>query len=575
MSHTPTFDAKMKAILDAAKPGERVCELTGEKWLMTDEEIGWYKKFNVPPSKRSPLARTRLRCGFWTGFSWWNHKDPNTGKTLISYVHPATGLKVLADKEWHANDFSSIYREVDPSKSFFDQFRELQLRIPYPASRNVVEPENSIAAVSMGDRNSYFVLGCKSEDSLFSIWVDGLSHSAMVNNAKNIVNSYFVDNARNVHNSVYVRDSADVINSAFIFLSVDVDSCFGATNAYHKKYIWFDEQLTKGEWERRRAEVDFSCRKTYEAYLEKFHELVAHTVWPENMSDRVENVTGEYNYDSHDLSQCYSCVHQSSNLFWCNYAVDGHDSAFSTPVYSDLCYEGDNSFHSHDIKFSYGSYRCQSMEYCFLNYDCENCFGCVGLQKKKFHIFNKPYAETEYWKKVDEIKCAMLDRGEYGNFFPLSFSPSYFGQSGAVLYYAATPEMWEQLGGGPFDPESAGAIGELEVAANMKKSGDIPDCIDAVTDEEWASVPIFDEKNGRRFAFLKPELAFYRERHQAPPNIHFVHRILNLLRETNTGVMEEVVCAKCGTSILVAKNLAYPKRMVYCQDCYVQFLETK
>ena len=55
-------------------------------------------------------------------------------------------------------------------------------------------------------------------------------------------------------------------------------------------------------------------------------------------------------------------------------------------------------------------------------YDCENCFGCLGLRKKKFHIYNRSYSEEAYWKRVDEIKCAMLDRGEYGMFFPAEIS---------------------------------------------------------------------------------------------------------------------------------------------------------
>ena len=40
MSKTPNYDAKVKTILDTLEPGERTCELTGEKWEMTEEEIG-------------------------------------------------------------------------------------------------------------------------------------------------------------------------------------------------------------------------------------------------------------------------------------------------------------------------------------------------------------------------------------------------------------------------------------------------------------------------------------------------------------------------------------------------------
>ncbi len=57
MSKTPNYDAKVKTILDALAPGEKVCEMTGEKWIMTEDEIGWDRRVNVPPSPYSLMTR--------------------------------------------------------------------------------------------------------------------------------------------------------------------------------------------------------------------------------------------------------------------------------------------------------------------------------------------------------------------------------------------------------------------------------------------------------------------------------------------------------------------------------------
>jgi len=32
--------------------------------------------------------------------------------------------------------------------------------------------------------------------------------------------------------------------------------------------------------------------------------------------------------------------------------------------------------------------------------NCHNCFGCVNLRHKKYHIFNKPYSKEEYENKI-------------------------------------------------------------------------------------------------------------------------------------------------------------------------------
>lgn len=34
---------------------------------------------------------------------------------------------------------------------------------------------------------------------------------------------------------------------------------------------------------------------------------------------------------------------------------------------------------------------------------CSDCFGCVNLRNKKYHIFNKPYSKEEYEKKIKEF----------------------------------------------------------------------------------------------------------------------------------------------------------------------------
>ena len=260
MNNTPNYDSKVKKILDSLKPGEETCSVTGKKWEMTEEEIGWYKKFNVPPAGIEPLTRMEINTSFYSGYEWWNHKHPKTGKPIITYVHPATRIKVLPDKEWHAEDFSNEGMDYKLDKSMFEQMRELQLKVPLPAWRNIKEPENSICIASYGDRNSYFTLVSRTENSLFNVWVEGAERSAMINSCINISDSFYVNNSANVTNSTFVSTSKDIISSEFVFFSEDLEYCYGASNQRHKKYLWFDEQLTKEEWEKRRAEVDLGCR---------------------------------------------------------------------------------------------------------------------------------------------------------------------------------------------------------------------------------------------------------------------------------------------------------------------------
>ncbi|HBD05768.1 TPA: hypothetical protein DCZ32_04915 [Candidatus Uhrbacteria bacterium] len=578
MNKTPNFDLKVKSILDATKPGERVCALTGEKWLMDEEEIGWYRKFNVPPSAMHPQTRWKLAIGHYVGYQWWWNKHPETGKPILSSTHPATGIKVLPDEEWFQHDFISEARDFDSSKMFMKQFRELQLAVPSNATRNFEKPENSIAFVSSGDINSYFVLAARTRDTLYSLTSSECENSNLINWSMWIQNSHMVTDADKIYDSKYIIDCAEIRNSAFVFNCKDLEKCFFATNQWHKKYIWKDEQLSQGDWEKRWSELDFSCRSKLKEYEKEFHNyLNSEAIWPDNTNINSPGSTGEYIVNCLDLKHSFACSNGARDCYWVIHTYyNSERCAFISGMNSSAdCFYSCAIDESKDIKFSVYTKACQSLEYCMNCYNCEFCFGCVGLNRKKFCIFNKQYSEDAYWQKVDELKCAMLDRGEYGEFFPLSYSQSYQPQGGCALYLLTEDSEYEKLGALIFDPESHGAVGEdLAQAQNPMSSSQIPDCaLDGL--DNLVGKPILDEKINRRFAFIKPEIEFYKKNKIAPPDEHFITRVQKLIWLNNGAVFYETDCKKCGAAITVAKNKTFPNRKIYCQECFYKFLESR
>src|SRR3989338_3626967 len=145
MSHTPHYDAKIKVILDALQPGERTCELTGEKWQVTEQELEVYKKFQTPPLSISPNTVWKWLAYFDTGYQFWWNKHWETGQPVLTFHHPASGVRVLPDVEWHAKDFSTITYPYDSSRSFFDQMRAFEKQVPFLAAYHLTPPENSLA----------------------------------------------------------------------------------------------------------------------------------------------------------------------------------------------------------------------------------------------------------------------------------------------------------------------------------------------------------------------------------------------------------------------------------------------
>jgi len=574
MSKTPNYDSKVKAILDGLQPGERVCAMTGEKWMMDEEEISWYKKFNVPPSVFSPKVRLWHMTNFFAVYQWWWNKHPETGAPVLSYVHPASGIKVLPDKEWFTKDFSELGQKMS-DRAFFVAFRELQLKVPINATRNFVDPENSIATVSLGDRNGYFVSASQSEDSFYLLDTQFGTRTMDANAGINVTDCYHVNHSLRLHNCKFIYESRDCLNSSFLFDCRNCEFCFGATNKRNAKYVFFNEQLTKDEWEKRVAEVDLGSYAQMTAAFDRFTTLIhEEAIWPQTFNEGSEGCLGDYFIKCSDLQHCLYGI-ESHGGYFCYGLYNANDNAFSCAIPGEHNYQSGPVGNTSNSRFSCTLVRCDNLEYSMNCYDCTDCFGCVGLRHKRFCLFNKQYSEEEYWRRVDELKCAMSDRGEYGRPFPMGFGLNYFPESGSVVYFGATTDDWEKTGAQKFEASDAGAFGTLSLDdPRMREIDQLPDHIRDLSDD-WIGQPIADRAINRPFALTKSEVDYLKKFNLAAPRRHFTARMLDLFYSMSSGPFIDHACASCGKTVVMATNRAYPERKVYCNDCYLKYLEIK
>lgn len=476
MIKTPNFNEKIKAILDATSVGERTCVLTGRKWNMTGEEIEWYKKFNVPPSKLHPLTRMYILTGFFVGYQWWNNKSAEDGSMFLTPSHPGSGIKVVPDNVWFDHDYSNLVRE-DDGRGVFEIMNELVHEIPVTGQRNLVPPVNSIATISAGDENSLFMNASRSKNTLFGMNALNVENSAEIYQSYGVNNSYNIIHSDRIFNGVYVQESRDCLNSMFLFDCCNCEDCFMVTNKRNGKFIFRNEQLTESEYRSRMANLELTCRSSFEALRKEFVDLVgAKAIWPENFNEKVNGCSGEYLTDCTDCKECYF-QHDARNQFQSSFSFDGSEGNMSCTAWfgATHSYYSTTGSKSQGIKFGYTQVQCQNTEYSYHCYNCEDCFGCVGLNRKRFCIFNKQYNEAEYWKKLDELKCRMLDDGEYGEFMPVSWSPTRFMDSGATLFFLADENDAKNLSAAMYLAESSGACGEDRVAADqLRNTKDIP-----------------------------------------------------------------------------------------------------
>jgi hypothetical protein len=253
--------------------------------------------------------------------------------------------------------------------------------------------------------------------------------------------------------------------------------------------------------------------------------------------------------------------------------MHSQENAYGVVVNSSYCYECPVAVNCQRALFSNFVSQCQRVEYCVECQDCEDCFGCFALRHKRFHIFNKAYLEQAYWQILDEIKTAMLERGEYGRYFPGKFFHTPHDMSnGATIYEDFTQLELEHLEIHNFDHSLDGAYGDWS-GKTFEDLLEIPD------DSLQIDIASFKQKafqctqTHRPFTYQPLELELYQTMKLPLPREHFIKRVFDLWRELNLNSYETGTCRKCQKAITYAKNRLYPKRIIYCQECYLKFLE--
>jgi hypothetical protein len=293
------------------------------------------------------------------------------------------------------------------------------------------------------------------------------------------------------------------------------------------------------------------------------------------------NVTGDELRDCKNTHLVFNS-YDTENLkfaFRCPHTKDSMDVTHGGIL--ELAYEHafGGSDYSQNIKFIInGAPALIDIEYSDLCQSSSNLFGCIGLRKKQYCIFNKQYTKEEYEALIPKIKKYMdempyIDKKgsvyKYGEFFPFELSPFGYNETVANDLFPLSKEeilkrgyVWKDK------TENYYAI--------TKKAENLPDNIKDVNDS------ILDEviecKNSKKaFKITNFELQFYRRMNIPLPRLHQDERHKNRLKLRNPLKLwqRSCVCDKenhdhernCQNEFETTYAPERPEK-VYCESCY-------
>ncbi len=565
----------------------RNCQNCKKDFTIEPEDFDFYAKMKVPAPTFCAECRMVRRFHFRNEGTLFRRKDAHTGQDVFSSFSPSANVQTYENSYWFGGDWDPCETGVDYdfSKDFFTQFRELLARAPLPA-RSVYNMVNS----------DYCNEASECKNCYLSFNTDYAENSAYLRKCRTVKDSfdcYEVEENELCYENVLVDKSYQTFFSLDCESCVDVwfskglrgcTNCFGCVNLKNKSYYFFNEPYTKEEYAEK---IKQFTSGSYSALTQLQKKVTAFWLQYPNKffhGNRVVNSTGERLFDSKNVKDSYY-VKSAENIRFCQDIWAKTSSAYDYSVWGD---GAENIYECmtcgmgcYNLKFCINCWeQVQDLEYCVYCISSKNCFGCVGLYKKEYCIFNKQYSKEAYFEKIAEIKEHMNampysdQHGrvyKYGEFFPFDTSPIAYNESLAHDFFPSTEFDAQRKGYTWRNPD----VKEFEITMRADM---LPDSIYDVQDSITKEI-IGCASCRRAYRVIPIELQFYRRIGLPLPRTCQNCRSIERFKRVNPPQLWTRTCmcsenhthhtGQCTQSFETSYAPELPD-IVYCEQCYQQ-----
>lgn len=570
---------------------------------ITTNEKDLYSKVDIAEPNICVTCRWKQHFAFWPFGKFRTGTSDLSGEKLITVLPNKARYPIYTSKEWWSDAWDPMEygQDYDPSRSFFDQLKELQEKVPRPHQQGAQSVNCDWCDDTWESKNCYLSRSIsKSENLLYAYRAINVKNSIDISHVFDLEQCYDCVYCFNSYELFFSRNSRDCMNSAFLFDCRNCSNCFMCWNLRGKSYCILNVQYTKEEYLEKIKEFNFSSNKNLEGLKSKYQEILRKEVTHrENFSVKTQDSIGSY------MADCKNC---HNVFFWessenCTNCLRGLKSKDCIDLTGNWVMElsGNNSCctNGYQLKYSIWCDGARYSEYCDECLEIEYCFGCVSLRKKKYCILNKQYTKEEYSQLVEKIKKHMeempyIDKMgrvyKYGEFLPAEFSPWAYNETIAQEYFPLTKEEAIAKGYRWRDPDVKDYKPTL-LASDIPP--DITNVDESITKEiiECAHKGECNQGCTKAFRIIPDELTFYKKIGVPLPTLCPACRTIERLKLRLGVELYDSTCMCNGTQSKdnVYKNqVAHPHGdvscenkfktgfkpengdLVYCESCYQQ-----
>ncbi|MCF7812582.1 hypothetical protein K9M59_03230 [Candidatus Gracilibacteria bacterium] len=544
---------------------KKVCAFSGQEFEITEADLKFYEKLNVPPPTLCPDERMRRRLAFRNERNLYKRECALCEKSVISIYSPEKSFSLLCPDCWWSDKWDPFEygRDFDFNCPFFEQFSELSEAIPHMAV-NVVGNENCEYVSQTGySKNCYLVFNTDfSEDCLYT---------TTVLYSKDCVDSLNLDHCElcfecidssHCYNSQFLQNCQNCSDSLFLKNCIGCHHCFGSVNLRNKEYYFFNTSLSRPEWEEKIKNINLNSLSEQQQWKQKFEEQKLE--FPHKFAEikNCENVTGDYLRNCKNTYHCFDCF-GNEDVKHCATFFDSKDC-------QDYCVGGYNASWCYEMASGgYNVFRCVFSSHVWTNdqdifyslqgiTSSKDLFGCVSLRNAQYCILNKQYSKEEYFRLREKIVEHMKKTGEWGEFFPITLSPFAYNETVAQEYFPLTKKEALSRGYQWRDPD-----GKQYQAQTYTIPENIEQVLDSVCEQLLAC-----RECGKNYKIQKAELKFYRKMNIPIPQECPDCRHHNRMKLRNPRKLWQRECDQCGTEIQTTFAPDRPEE-VSCEKCYL------
>lgn len=544
---------------------KRVCKTCQKEFEIRDADLVFYEQVKTVPPLYCPECRMAQRLLFRNERILYKRPCDLCQKDMITLYAPESPYKVYCHDCWWSDSWNpkEFGKEYDFNKNFFDQYKELQEKVPRLGLAAFSNIRSDYTSGSAENKDCYLIFAADyNEDCMYG---------RLLQRDKMCVDCAFLHESELCYECIDCRSCFKCLFSEQCQSSTDLlfcynlrnsNNCIFCTNGRNLSNAIYNIKYSKEEFEKKKTEI-LKDYKSIEKAKKEFEGIKQKTIRKFAAQTKCHNVTGDYIHNCQDGVELFD-TYDAKN---CSYMKDTEK-----PIDSQDC----NNYY-YNPKFGYnimgaleGSmlrnsafvFYSNEVDYCDMCYNLLNGFGCISIRKGNYMILNKEYPKEEYFFIREKIVQKLKENNEWGQFFPPTVAPFAYNESLINDFYPLTKEEAIKRGY-RWQEKMIGTYGKETI-----KKGEILNSISEI-DESILNEILVCEECSKNFRITQAELLFYRKMVLPIPHKDFECRHQDRMKKRNGMKLYSRSCGKDGCLNKFETTYA-PDRpeIVYCEECY-------